>query len=426
MLFEQNNPFPINEKVLVLITNTTFSVKSGATYQRLMLYTKALFLKNIPVVFSSLYTNFDKDEKPKFIEDNIYSIGDIFENQNSSRKSFPILKEFNFVQNFKYLQKLSGVFKERVNIVYLLYPSNFTLSFLTLFYFQCIKKNKVYIEKNELHLGVALNLSSPSGIRNLIILPVKVLQFLISALNDATELFFNGMICISTRMEKLYKPFYKQIIRIPIIADLDKLSREKPINDSFENFRICYTGTISEKRDGIFTFIKSLKAFLDKKDQIVLNLYGPITPSNYKKLNDLIKKNGLSSVVKYHGMISSNEVFDVLKDHDLLILPRPLNIQTNYGFSTKLAEYLSSGVPVLSTRVSDVSNYIVDKENGFLIDNLNTELLINKLNYILSNKSTLNSVGKEGRRTALLHFNYVDYSEKLNNFLFGKYEKGET
>jgi glycosyltransferase involved in cell wall biosynthesis len=74
--------------------------------------------------------------------------------------------------------------------------------------------------------------------------------------------------------------------------------------------------------------------------------------------------------------------YEFIKYH-LLILPRPLNKRTKYGFSTKLSEYLVSGVPVLLTDVSDNALYIKDNFNGYLIPPGSANALAEKLVYII-------------------------------------------
>jgi glycosyltransferase involved in cell wall biosynthesis len=105
----------------------------------------------------------------------------------------------------------------------------------------------------------------------------------------------------------------------------------------------------------------------------------------------------------------------------LLILPRPLRKQAQYGFSTKLSEYLTSGVPVLLTDVSDNAMYIRDNYNGFIISPNSLSALVSKLKWIIDNYDEYASVVTENAvRTAEEVFDYRIYSEPLVNFLFKK------
>ena len=405
---------------LVFITDTDLNINSGATRARMLCYAKALSLKGINIIITSVYSPILKDEKPEIIEKNIYILGNKRNLKVSTRKVQPVIKELKFISNLRYLIQLNHVFRNTEGLIYFLYPSNFALSLITAIYLRLIKKETVFIEKNELHFGIALNLPAPSGIKFLIYLPAKVLQALLSVMTDITEIFFNGMICISSRMMKLYGRFYNNLIRIPILVDPEEIFHEKPERIDPGIFKICYTGTITENRDGIFTLLKSISLFIDRNPdcKIECNLYGSVNDSKYEDLRLLINKYNLACIVKYNGNISNERIQFVLMDHDLLVLPRPSNIQSNYGFSTKLAEYMISGIPVLSTAISDVSEYVVDGRNGFLINELNADLLSGKLKEIIYLGDRLKEIGSEGRKTALKHFNYSVYSQPLYDFLF--------
>lgn len=407
-----------NKSTLVLITDTDLNFKFGATNARLLCYAKAISLEDINVIFTSVYYSFLKTEEPELLEGNIYVLGNKGYPKTYSKKSLPVFKELNFVSTFKYLRQLHLIFRDYENVIYLLYPSNFALTFTTATYFRALKRNVVFIEKNELHLGIALNLSAPSGIKFIFYLPAFVLQVLISTLADITEIFFNGMICISTRMEKLYGIFYTKLIIIPILIDIKDKIQLKHGNSRSGLFRIGYFGTISEKKDGIFTFLKSLSYLRNCNQNIECNLYGTSTESINRRLALLISRYQLKDTVKYHGNYDSKDIKTELANQDLLILPRPLNLQTKYGFPTKLAEYMFSGIPVLSTKVSDVALYLVNGENGFLIDSNNIELIVDKLKEIINYRIKLNTIGNQGKMTAIKYFNYTNYSEKLVDFLF--------
>jgi glycosyltransferase involved in cell wall biosynthesis len=164
--------------------------------------------------------------------------------------------------------------------------------------------------------------------------------------------------------------------------------------------------------------IESLKQLNKNNPVIECNLYGPVHPSILKRMNRKIIKYELNGILKYKGNVNNNEIPAILAVHDLLLLPRKSNLQTKFGFPTKLAEYMASGVPVLSSDVSDISNYLTDGENGFLIKELKIKPLIDKIENIINNNERLSSIGKCGKETAFEFFNYRNYSDILYDFFF--------
>ena len=98
---------------------------------------------------------------------------------------------------------------------------------------------------------------------------------------------------------------------------------------------------------------------------------------------------------------------------------RPLNPQTRYGFSTKLSDYLISGVPVLVTDVSDNSIYIRDGINGYLIPPGSMSALEAKLMEIIDNYNQSSIlIARNALETAARELDYRNYTDKLIDFLF--------
>lgn len=404
-------------KPVVFLTSVDLFNFSGASHTRILCYARSLALKGIPVILTSVLNHFRNDEKLQVYENNIFILGGKRNEKSNSNKILPVIMEFNFISVQRYLKKLNNRFPQRSDVTYLLIPFNFALSSIAIFYLRLIKRNLVFIEKNELHTGVALNLQSPSGLKMIVYFIGFVFQVVLSVLNDFIEIFFDGMICISSRMFKLYNRFYKDIILIPILADTRQTNNKNAEESDTGVFKIGYTGTLTEKRDGIFTLLKAI-CLLPKNDhKIECNIYGSISKSNQIKFNRLIKKYQLGDIVRYYGNYDAELIKVIQGNQDLLVLPRPVNLQTNFGFSTKLAEYLSSAVPVLSTKHSDVANYIKDGENGFIINKLSPRYLCIKLLEILNKRGQLSGIGKSGRETAVKYFDFTIYSTKLARFL---------
>ena len=82
---------------------------------------------------------------------------------------------------------------------------------------------------------------------------------------------------------------------------------------------------------------------------------------------------------------------------------------------------MESGVPVLTTNVSDNSIFIKDGVNGFLIQGgkrIDLKQLTQKIKDIVSMEiNELEQIGNKGRQAALKHFNPLNYSSKISEFL---------
>ncbi|MEG2066011.1 MAG: glycosyltransferase, partial [Clostridia bacterium] len=77
------------------------------------------------------------------------------------------------------------------------------------------------------------------------------------------------------------------------------------------------------------------------------------------------------SRVEYGGFLSNEELIPELLNADLLINPRPTSLEfTGLSFPSKLIEYLATGTPILTTRISSIPScyeeffYYIDDESG--------------------------------------------------------------
>jgi glycosyltransferase involved in cell wall biosynthesis len=301
---------------------------------------------------------------------------------------------------------------------FLLYPGSFAMMLVSLFYLKVLKKQKVFIEKNELMYSIALNypIKKVYSIKLFILILIKTFLVIIGFIQDILTPFFSGIIAISNNIENIYKNFNSQIIQIPILCSrYNNLQNFNPTG----TFSIGYTGDINQNKDGILSFIKVLGK-LGSKENFIFYLWGSRgSNSQFIQLTKTVDKLGLSNKIIFNGFIKEDQIKYELSKMDLLVLPRPLNMQTKYGFSTKLGEYMMSGKPVLTTDVSDNSLYIKDGINGFIIKNNNEQTMLKKITEILNlKKETLENIGNEGRITACLYFDTMKHAESLNSFLF--------
>jgi len=100
-----------------------------------------------------------------------------------------------------------------------------------------------------------------------------------------------------------------------------------------------------------------------------------------------------------------------------LVLLRPKNIQTNFGFSTKLAEYDYSNVPILLTDISDNCMSLKDEKDAFYTT-YDPKHIASKINYIYNiDKESRDKATEKARHIATNQFSVYSYSSKLRAFL---------
>ena len=123
------------------------------------------------------------------------------------------------------------------------------------------------------------------------------------------------------------------------LIDISKIKKNRE-----ENKYIClYAGSLLEQ----YEIDKMIRAFSKVSSPYMLHIYGnPKEAEVYK--NDILN----SRNVEYKGMITSDEVFEKMREATLLINPRPSNLElTRYSCPSKTFEYMASGSPVVMCRL---------------------------------------------------------------------------
>jgi len=112
-----------------------------------------------------------------------------------------------------------------------------------------------------------------------------------------------------------------------------------------------------------------------------------------KQLELLVLELGLVDV-EFVGRVKNSEIGEELNKADIYINPT-----TKDSFSVSMFEAFASGLPVISTNVGAIPNYLVDGYNGLLIESNNIEQLVEKITYLLSNQVHAQKIIKNGLDT---------------------------
>lgn len=169
---------------------------------------------------------------------------------------------------------------------------------------------------------------------------------------------------------------------------------------------MAYCGNLSNSKDGVADLLEAYGRS-NAKNKYRLMLIGATPDSREMSVyQEIIVRYDLAKNVIFRGQVQRDEMPRLLMDAEVLLLSRPNNRQALGGFPTKLGEYLSTGNPVLVTRVGDIDKYIVDGKNGYLALPESVEEFAEKMDYIVGHYEEAKKVGLQGKELALNEFNY--------------------
>ncbi|OIQ27500.1 MAG: hypothetical protein BM564_12055 [Bacteroidetes bacterium MedPE-SWsnd-G2] len=333
---------------------------------------------------------------------------------NSITTSF--LGTFKFIKNlFKFSKQITE------SSSFLFYPSPLVyLEVIALYYLKFRKKRNVFYELNEIRKYTSTFQDKLSFKHPMYSIKKIIYQAVFSTLEIALP-YYDGLVCISTAIKDYGQKFNPSTIRIPILTNPDlKKEFSNNIYSNKETFNIGFSGSIHPVKENLLNFFNVLGQLKSNNCTFQLNLCGLIEKDHQTLLLEkTASKLNINDCIHYFGMLNQKELSTFLSQQQLLIIPRGFTLQNNYGFSTKLSDYLDHSKPVLVTDVSDNKLFIEDNVNGFLVPPDDNSKMFEKLKFIISNYNELEEEIKvNANTTSRQSFYYKNYSEVLRNFFF--------
>ena len=148
-----------------------------------------------------------------------------------------------------------------------------------------------------------------------------------------------------------------------------------------EAFNIMYHGIIVE-RHGLDIAVEAIAMVKKHIPNIKLHIYHEGTFLNV--VLDKVRKLGVTDKVKYHGLVTAEQIAKAIQQIDLGVIPNKMNPFTNINFPTRIFEYLSQGKPVLASETKGICDYFKNGSIHFFEPN-NAESLAEKIKYIYNN-----------------------------------------
>ncbi len=235
---------------------------------------------------------------------------------------------------------------------------------------------------------------------------------------------YDGIALMTRTLFNYYSKFptpRPQLLHLPMTVDMDRFRLDCEPPKGFLKPYIAFVGLMNDAKDGVNILIQAFARIVHKFDNYKLYLIGRRnydTPSHLS----LIKSLNLTDRVFWTGEMNRGEIPPILINANLLVLSRPNTKQTQWGFPTKLGEYLATGNPVCVTRIGEIPDYLIDEESAYFADPGSIDSFADAMTRALSNLEMAKKVGLNGLRVAERHFNMRLQSEKLFQFLQGKQE----
>lgn len=106
---------------------------------------------------------------------------------------------------------------------------------------------------------------------------------------------------------------------------------------------------------------------------------------------------GVAEAVHFVGLLSHEQYLQLLWGAAVLVVPRIESRATGAAFPTRLAEYLATGRPVVTTTVSGVKELLTDGVDALLVPPGDPRALADALAQLLGDSPAADEIGRRGK-----------------------------
>lgn len=168
---------------------------------------------------------------------------------------------------------------------------------------------------------------------------------------------------------------------------------------SEDTIRLGFVGRLIKEK-GIYELIKAM----GKLENVRLIICGDGPEKN--NIADLTgSKNSRAQIKLLKPAMNMNDVYGKI---DVLVLPSILN----EGLPISILEAMARKIPVISTSTGAVSDVIIDKVTGLMLENHSAECICEKINWVSNNREKINSIRNAG-------YNKIKAEYKMETMLEG-------
>lgn len=197
---------------------------------------------------------------------------------------------------------------------------------------------------------------------------------------------FDNIVCVSQYAKEMFikrMGINKNVVvryNINLVSDIiDKSNEDIEENFKENRLKVCTVGRLVEAK-GYDRLLNIHKRLIDEGITYELIIVG--SGPGYNKYRKFILDNGLEDTV--HLLGNRTNPYKYINKSDLFVCSSRWE-----GFSTVISEAAILKKPILTTRVSGVSELFLDSEYGLIVDN-DEESLYQGLKLLITNKELLN------------------------------------
>jgi len=177
----------------------------------------------------------------------------------------------------------------------------------------------------------------------------------------------DGIITISTFLRSYYQNKLPTMQVPPLVDKSEEKWQDKAAGEA-DILNLVYSGSPGGSKDRINVVVGAI-AECSVPYKLRLNIIG-VSKEQFLKFypeSEGVLENAVNEIV-FHGRVEHKVALGLLKSSDFAMFLRDDNRVSRAGFPTKFVESISAGVPVITNRTSNISDYLVHGKNGYFVD----------------------------------------------------------
>lgn len=225
----------------------------------------------------------------------------------------------------------------------------------------------------------------------------------------------NGIFPIGHFLKNKARKFGKPMMLVPVMGEYDRPS--KLYNNPNAFTYCCGAAYLLRNRLVLdsFKMLISEKEFSDRL--LILVLIGKSEELN--AVNRLSIDMGISDNIIIKNQISQAELYNTFDSSIGLIIPlNPNNLQDIARFSQKIAEYVASKRPIITSSVGEIPYYFKDNESAKIVP-FSVEGYFEGMKMLAENHILADKIGLGGYLVGHEKFDYEKIGEKMKTFIEG-------
>ncbi|MCQ2205472.1 MAG: glycosyltransferase [Bacteroidaceae bacterium] len=226
--------------------------------------------------------------------------------------------------------------------------------------------------------------------------------------------FINAIFPISHFLEEKSQKFHKPKMLLPVLGDFSQ-EVAKPTERCSSFAYCCGAGFLMRNTFVVDAFIQMKRQHPKADCKLILVVVG--NKFQIKQCQEYLEGLQMEDEILLKYQIPFEELKRIYETSIALIAPLdPTNVQDEARFSQKIAEYVSTGRPIITNNVGEIPYYFENRKSACVVP-YTTEGFAQAMEDMWNDPVKATSIGQEGYQIGLNYFDYKKVGQEVKDFI---------